>query len=389
MTLVVDNSSPSVPMRSSYRRRYRRRPTYRRRTRRRTTRRSTRRRSSKLSTIDITKFPKFVKAQIDPFDHSVDGVKIPDSNTYPSTPLKVEDQFIGQGTDANGLKVFAFLPSLINTAIPANGATASTWSWPINYTGGVNSRQASSIASNYGLVRPVAHGLKLSCNYAPQTIQGNVHVAVFASSDFNKTTWSFPTSVSEMSNSMFYSKYPLAMFTQQSLNVVNKFLDCTSTRYLDPASDGIGNSTDVGFQHNGWAAIVICIEGGPASAPSVFAVDSIIRMEGIPNQTGLDTASPAAPFSVAQQQTVSRMAGQTPAAYTDQGEQNYLEQVVGHLAQGLSEAGSSLFHGYVLPGARRAGYHLGAAAIGYARHRFYGLPGLTQFRNPSPFATLT
>nr|WPR18668.1 MAG: coat protein [Chemarfal virus 53] len=391
MTLVVDNS-PSAAPRSSYRRRAyrRRRPMYRRRSyRRRTTRRRSARRSRKMSLMDLEKLPKFIKAQIDPFKDDVDGVKIPDSNTYPSTALKIEDQFTGQGTDANGLRAQAFTPFLINTAINAVGATSSSWTWPAAFGGGVNSRTSTAVFNSYGLCRPVAHGLRITCNYAPQTIQGNIHIAVYATSDFNKTTWNFPVNISEMTNAMFYKKYPLAQFTQQGLTVVNKFLDCTSTKYVDPSSDGVATSTDVGFQTNGWAVILVVVEGGPASAASVYSVDSVIRMEAIPNATGVDNASPAAPFNVGIQQTVSRMAGQIPATFADQEEQSYLTQVAGQLSQGLSLAGNTIFNDYVLPTARRAGYAAGAAAFGYARNRFYGIPGITQFRNGSPFATLT
>jgi len=335
--------------------------------------------------FSLKNLPKFVKAQIDPFNHAADGCKIPDSNTYPSSPLKIEDQFLAESTDANGLLCRAYIPMLKNTRILHTAAGASSWKWSAAYGGGNDSGRLASVAANFSLVRPVAHGIKISCPSAPTTITGNLHVAVMATSDFGKTTWNFPRNVTELSNSMFYRKYPLAMFTQQSLTVVNKFLDCTSTRYIDPSADGIDNSGDVSLHTNGWAAIIVSVDSAPANSP-VLTVEHVIHMEAIPLITGVDTASPAAPFDVRQQQVVSRMAAVNPAAFTDQEEQSYLSQIYSQLSQGMSDYGRDAFQHFVLPAARRVGYAAAGAAASYVSQ--YGLPGVTQFRHESPFITM-
>jgi len=338
-----------------------------------------------LTTADLHKLPRFVKAQINPFDMSVDGVKIPDSNTYPSTPVRVEDQDLGVATDLNGLKAFACLPMLKNRVVSHVANTAASWTWAAAYGQGTDSSRLSAMTSAFQLVRPVAHGIKISCSAAPTTITGNLHVCVIAASDFGKTTWNFPTSVSDMSNGMFYRKYPLAMFTQQSLTVVNKFIDCTATRYIDPSSDGVDNSGDISFQTNGWAAIIVAVEGAPANT-SVLCLETVLHLECIPKATAVDNSSPAAPFNVNILQETSRMAGQIPGAYADQERQGYMEDVLSAVSQGVYRGIDS----YIMPAARSAAYNVGVGAMSYlaGRTMSYGLPGITNFRNPSMFERL-
>lgn len=384
MVTVVDTANQSGGggggyRRRAYRRRSYRRPSYRRR---RTYRRRRSYRRKRLSAIGLHMMPKFLRAQINPFDASVIGVKIPDSNTYPSFTAKAEDNWGSLVADANGLKAMAFIPTLKNNCIVHTAAGASSWTWSAAYGGGFDSSRQTAIAANSSLCRTVAHGLRISCPAAPTAVTGNLHVAIYASSDFGKTTWNFPVNIAQLSNAMFYRKYPLAMFTQQSLTVVNKFLDCTSSKYIDPGSDGIDNSSDIGFQTNGWAAIIICVEGA-AAATSVLTVDEIMHLECTSSVGGVDNASPAAPFNVRVQETVSHMAGNTAAAYTDQEEQSYLQEVVAAVSQGVSDYGDSIMSNVVVPGARHAAY----GALSYAYNRAFGIPGVTSFRNPSSFQT--
>ena len=390
-TLSFDNSAPAAPVRTTYRRRTtrRRRSMFSRgrygyRRSRFSRRRYGYRRRSAMNAIRLHQMHKFVRAQINPFDANVIGVKIPDSNTYPSSPIKIEDAFSGVMTDANGLKALAFIPMLKNNVILHTPATSASWTWAAAYAGGSDSGRSAAVKAQFSLVRPVAHGLRVTCSGAPTAITGNLHVAIVAQSDFGKTTWNFPTSLSEMSNCMFYKKYPLAQFTQQGLTIVNKFLDCTSTKYIDPASDGIDNSTDVGFQTNGWATILVVVEGAPVTT-SVLSIEEVLHMEAIPLVTGLDTSSPAAAFDVGVQQTVSRMAGQVPAAYADTDEQSYLQEVAATIGGGISRGASNFYRNAFLPAVGRAAY----AGVGYAVNRAFGLPGVTNFRNPSAFQTLT
>lgn len=313
MTLVVDNSQPAAAPRPAYRRRTRRRftrfrrPIYRRKARRVVRRRRVRRRV----------LPKFVRAQINPFDVNVDGVKIPDSNTIQSTPLKIEDQFNGVATDANGLIALGFIPTLVNNRVGYSAVSASTWSWNAAFGGGQDSSRKTAVADNYNLFRPCAHGLRITCSAAPTTITGNLHVGIATTSNFGASTWTWPTSIADLANCQGYRKYPLAMLTQQGVNVVNKFLDCTATKYIDTLSDGYtATGTDITMQTNGWAAIIIAVEGAPVST-AVLSIAEVMHLEAIPKVSAVDNSTPAAPYDVNTLMETSRLSGNIAPTFSD------------------------------------------------------------------------
>jgi len=337
-----------------------------------------------MGVADLHRLPKFVQAQIDPFDANVIGVKIPDSNTYPSTSIKCEDAWTGLTTDANGLRAQAFLPMLKNNRIDATGATPSTWTWAAAYAGGNDSSRLTPVAANNALIRPVAHGLRITCNTAPTSVSGSLHVCIYAGSSFGKTTWNFVDNISQMSNAMFYKRYTLAALTQQPLTIVNKFLDCTATKYFDPNADGIDNAGDVSFQTNGWASIIIVVEGAAANSPCLN-VEQVIHMEGIASRGGIDSVSPAAQYSIDQLQAASRMGSQVQGAFVESERSSYLSEVAGNLGNVIGSSARAAVRDYVLPAAGRAAY----AGFGYAARRAFGMPGVTDFRNPSAFQTLT
>lgn len=384
MTLVVDNTAPSgggTTRRSYYRRRrygrysYGRYGRYGRRYRRR--RRTVRSSVKRMRRAYMKKLSKFALANIDPFNVDATGAKIPDSNTCPSHAFRVDDSWPATSSDANGLKAFAFLPTLKNTVVNHTAATSSSWTWTAGYGGAADSSRLTAIASQYSLFRPVAHGIRITCPGAPTSVTGNLHVAVVANSEWGATTWGFPTSIAQLSNSLFYKKYPLAQFTQQGVTVVNKFIDTTATRYIDPNSDGIGPTTnDNNFQTNGWCAILVVVEGAPG-ASVVMEIEEVIHAECIPKKDGISTATPAAAFDVKNLETVSRMAGETSAAFADTDRREYMQEVASALRSGARGAAERVFSNVVLPTAYAFG--------GYAVNRALGLPGVTNYRNPSAF----
>jgi len=259
----------------------------------------------------------------------------------------------------------------------------ANWTWSTLYGGGVNSSRQTPLAASYGLHRTCAHGVRITCPGAPTSVTGNLHIAIIATSDFGQTTWNFPTTVSEMSNAMFYRKYPLAQLTQQGLTCVNKFLDCTSTRYIDVGSDGIQNANDVSLQHSGFATIIVVVEGAPATT-TVLSVENVMHLECIPLANAVDNGTPAAPFNTQTLQEVSRMSAQTPGAFTESEAPGYYDQVRSALGQGISRGSNLVFQNLVLPAARNAGMR----AAAYAGSRAFGLPGVTNYRNPSAFERL-
>ena len=87
------------------------------------------------------------------------------------------------------------------------------------------------------MIRPVAHGLRLSSPVSTTSATGYVHVCICAART-TKTTWDFPASISEMSNMAWYARYTLSQLTQKPILIVNKFLDSVANRYVDTANNG-------------------------------------------------------------------------------------------------------------------------------------------------------
>jgi len=359
---------------------------YYRRYQRRTKKRTTRKKSSKKKTTSrksssgshkSIKLSKFLIANINPFDPAGDGAKVPDSNTYPSTPLTVDDEFNMTTDAANGLVTYAFRPYIGAAQVAANVASTSSWSWAATYGGANASGKYSTISTAYGMYRPVAHGVRLYAPTAPTSTTGFVHVAIYAESQFGKTTWNYPTSVTQMNNCMFYNRYPLALLTQKSITVVNKFLDQSATRYVDPASDLADNATDITFQTPGWATIIIAVEGAPNSTKALV-VESTIRVECLPLASGINTATPAAPFNISSLEAVSRMAGSTPGAFVEGEEESYMQHVGSSLGRGFT----SVFG----PAVERAAYYAGRSAANAASNYIgAGIAGVTSYRQRSGF----
>jgi len=373
--VCVSCPSSAPPRRSSYRRsapraRPRRRaPVRRRAPARRPIRRMTRRQKRGLT--------KFELAQVNPFDRRVDGVKIPDSNTQPSDTARSEDRVVFTGSATDKAQCKMFFPTLSNTYVDSVDSTAAAWTWAAIYGGASSSAQQSAFIAAYQGVRICAHGIRISCQAAPTSVTGFVHVAVYPVCDFNSTTWAMPVNLSQMSMLPWYRRFTLAQLTQRSVTVVNKFLDSTATRYFDTASDQIENSTNSGFQFgSSWCAILVAVEGAPILT-SNLSVENLVHYECLPKFGASQTVSPAANFNVSELQDVSRIAGNGNSIFQEGEEDHQINQALNALGQGALSAVQDIYDDYVLPGVRRAGY----AAAGYAARRaFGGIPGVNQPR---------
>ena len=83
-------------------------------------------------------------------------------------------------------------------------------------------------------------------------------------------------------------------------------MDQTASRYLDPESDGIATADDDSFQSNGWATIVVAVEGSTV-ATNVIQAENVLHIEAIPDKNGISTATPPASFSTAELEQVSKL----------------------------------------------------------------------------------
>ena len=131
------------------------------------------------------------------------------------------------------------------------------------------------------------------------------------------------------------------------------------------------------FQHNGWATIIVAVEGSTNST-NVIQAEVVLHVEAIPDKSGISTATPAAAFNINELQQVSEIAGRTEAAFADQDRTSYMSEAVRAATRGMRNAADRVFWNWGVPAAEAAG----AAAVSYAANR-YGIPGITN----RPFLT--
>jgi len=265
-------------------------------------------------------------SQVDAFDPRAVGVKIPDSNTTPSCGIMVSDDLNLTIAGTNYAACYAFQPSTASTMVSAVGATAVSWAWPAVFGGNTVSSKQTSIAQNYDLFRPVAHGVRISSSLSTNAATGFVHIAVYPSRT-TKSTWDFPTTLALMSECMWYTRITVSSLTQTPYVIQNKFLDCTAARYIDTGGDGGGTklgdnpSTTSGGDSrfgriqvaNEWCTILIAIEGaavgGALTVP--ISAETLVHYEALPSPGGVQAGAPAAHFDPQDLQGASTLAAQT------------------------------------------------------------------------------
>jgi len=363
--------------RKSYRRKSYRRPSYRRRA-------PVRRRTLPMRRVPRP-ISKFELGQINPFDKNVYGAKIPDSNTQPSTTSVAEDRVVFTGSATDMAQCKAFFPNVSVAYVPSTDSSSSAWTWPAGYGGSVNSSVRAAFLASFSGIRPVAHGVRISSQAAPTSITGFVHVAVYPLETYGNTTWNLPVNLSQMAQLPWYRRYTIASLTQTPVIVVNKFLDCTATRYTDPGSQNANVATETGFQFgSGWCVVLVAVEGQPVLA-SNLSVENLTHFEAIPTfGTGSGSVfgtSPAAPFNTQKLENVSRVGGNINAAFNDDPASisDRFRDVTSIISQGASTAAGELYNSYVRPAAWGAGYSATMAGAGYLAGRaarYAGMPGI-------------
>jgi len=333
------------------------------------------------------KISKFALGQIDPFDDRVYGAKVPDANTTPSSTTVINDEITLTTDAAFQLAAKAFRPWVTSQSVAATAASANSWTWPALFGGATDSSRASTVKSNFNLIRPVAHGVRLSCPLAPTSVTGFCHVALYAGRDSTSvTTWDLPTSLSQLNQCIWYKRYPLAMLTQKTLTVVNKVTDCGSTVYIDPASDRASGGSvvlDMSFNNEGFTTIVVAIESAGVSSTSL-AVESITHLEALPSFGGVITPTPAADFNPAELSRVSRISSVVDATLLDGEQDRRMNAAVNAILEGAGQAMGQVAAN-IGTGLQNAAYRFGEGAVqsaaGYASRYFAGgIPGVTNPR---------
>lgn len=359
---------------------YRRRTTSRRKTpvrrrrtygRRRVSRRAPARKRAtrRRKTMPIS---KFTLAQLDPFSSKVAGVKIPDTNTQPSSTIVVEDEYTISGDAVFGAGAALFRPNVqLFAASHSSVAGATSWTWAGSYGGGFSSSKALTIQSNNTAVRACAHGIRITSALAPTSVTGFVHICIVTESMYTNTTWTAPTTVALMQTSQWYKRIPLAVLTQKPFKIVNKILDHNAFRYIDPRSDVAANGTDLTLQTSGWADILVAVTGVPLGSNAI-SVESIIHLEALPAPGSAQTVTPAANASSAAVEQATNVANSTPAVHEEGMFSNFIESA----AEGLRGYGNDLYDASVR-GAQAAGYN---AVMGLGGAAYQWLQGGTNAR---------
>lgn len=323
---------------------------------------------------------KYLSALADPFNENAEGCKIPDANSQPSVAIKAEDAYVQSTAALETLTACAYNPTTSKQQVVGVFATASTWTWTAAFGGGTASGKNAKLISDMDLVRPVAHGIRITCGLAPTATTGFLHVAVFAQPLYNQTTWQYPTTIADLANVPGYKRVPLARLTAEGLSINNRPLDCTAQRYVDVDGPSYASAGTMEFQvPNQWCSIVVVAEGVAASS-TVLSVENVLHMECIPRSSSISTPNPAASYNPGALGAASQMLAKTKAAVLDSEKPNQAREAFQNAVKGLSKAtGGKVFR----PIGRAGGNVKITAPSRNPFQRTIGIPGVNDRMLPS------
>jgi len=330
---------------------------------------------------ELSPSAKFVMAQLDTFDAAVSGAKIPDSNTMPSI-ANVDTDIVNLSSTAvaSDIRGLAFRPAYTWGTITSTGGGSVNWG--VAYaTGAQNRSKRTAYVAAIELYRPVAHAIRISSPLAPTTASGFCHIGLSTESSFNTTTWQFPTTIAQMSGLTHYKRVTIASLTQSPLTVINKWLDDTAFRYLDPNSTVVESAGQPTFQtDHAWGVIVVMIEGAPVSS-TVLSFEHILLTEGLPQKDSVIIGTVAAPNSPETLSAVGEMSVTQEPFHTESEQQGYIERGVSAVARGAATQGENIFQRVAIPLLERAGGIAASAAMNMAYMAATGRGGIAGVNN--------
>jgi len=343
---------------------------------------------------DLSASSKWALAQLDPFHPLAAGAKIPDTNTMPSIANSSTDQVSAPLATTGFLTGFAFRPNYNSAVISATPASASTVTWgALASSNAANRRDYTEFLVQFEAVRPVAHAVRLVSQMSPTTATGFVHIGLSVESQYASPagpTWSFPTTVNEMTGLSHYKRVTLASLTQSPLTVINKWIDERGFQYQDPAqvaslSASGGNEITNPFGGD-WCTIVVLVEGAPVT-PSPLSAEHLLMTEAIPKKSSILFGTQAAANSPGTMSAVSSMIGSTDFGHTEVQQESFINQGLQNLSEGAAVAGRQVWDQVAQPLLQRIGGAAVNAAAQYAYNAAFGtggLPGVNS--NPSRLA---
>jgi hypothetical protein len=228
--------------------------------------------------------PKFLLANIDPFNVAARGAKVPDDDSSFSFPIDDQNSTAAVSDGTYGAVAYGILADINNYAIinaTTTGSTTVTWSanWNQQYaTASITALQSSS-----SMYRIVGYGVKLTCPMPLTSCAGNVHVCYFpidlANVGYSTTV---PTTVGSMVKMPGYCQYPLGSLIKDDAYISGRVTGTDSYAYRD-INAVIGGSTRQNTAvtvEYGWMGILIFVEGAPTSTP-VLEIETVYHIEGI------------------------------------------------------------------------------------------------------------
>jgi len=311
---------------------------------------STRKRMTKKSCVctDVAPGTRWALAQLDPFHPKCLGAKIPDSSTMPSLAISdVEQVSTTTSAVATDLAGIAFRPQYTWGTVSATPGASLNWGATYS-TNAANRSKRTTYVSQIELSRPVAHAVRLSCPLSATAATGFVHIGLSTETNYIQTSWTFPTTIAQISGLQYYKRVTLSSLTQTPLTIINKWLDETAFRYSSSASD-IGNAGNTGFQTDfGWATIVVILEACPASSVAL-SYEHLLMSEAIPQKDSFIIGTVAASSAPATVAAVSEASQNIDFGHTESDQQTYIQRGIDAMVDGARTQGEAAFEQFGVP----------------------------------------
>lgn len=347
---------------------------------------------------EVTTSTKFILAQADPFEPKSFGGKIPDSSTIPSISTPVSWNYTCSsaaiaGDNPSLAHAWAFNPTCLSAAVRSKGSTANSWLWSsVQLTDIPN---ASAFQTQFEATRTIAHGIRLTCPFAPTSTTGFVHVALATETYFGtslgSSTNSFAqlaTTIDQMSQYTYYQRFTLASLTQSPITLVNKWTDETAFRYSSPLVDftgGTGAVSAAGASATfhiplNWGTLLVVVEGASTDTTdgrviSPLSAEIMWHTENIPNKASTVIGSTAAASDPQVLSSVSRAVAQSDFAHTENGQERHMSNFVGDMMDAAGISSNDVYN--AAASVARSGVGM---AAGYLRQR-YGIGGVNNMPN--------
>lgn len=243
--------------------------------------------------------PKYIKALVNPFQKDVYGVRIPDTSTSPSSSLMLYDELTisADHTNPTWARAQLFVPNSSQYSYITVPAAANSWTIPAAFGGATATNKQIAVQSNFDLVRPVAHALRITCQQAATGAAGYCHIALVDLDTFGTTWQNLPQDIGGMASNLTYRRVTLASLTQNPLVVVNRYMDQTAFSYVSCKNKEIGSfNQSMPFMNafHSWMGILVVFEGMGVAADAVIAsVENICHFEVTSQPSGVNPDHPA------------------------------------------------------------------------------------------------